>query len=144
MGRTAIVTGASRGIGYAVALALAEEGFDIGAVALPDAERMAELGSRVTALGRRFAPYALDLGNVPGHGPVLEAVSRDLGTVECLVNNAGVSVRRRGDLLRRQHVRRAHLGRLAADMPARLERRIIARRAARELVPGASLSSRAG
>jgi NAD(P)-dependent dehydrogenase (short-subunit alcohol dehydrogenase family) len=99
MGRTAIVTGASRGIGFAVALALAEEGFDIAAVALPDLERMAELAGKVTALGRRFASYALDLGNVRDHGPVLEAIARDLGAVDCLVNNAGVSVRQRGDLL---------------------------------------------
>jgi NAD(P)-dependent dehydrogenase (short-subunit alcohol dehydrogenase family) len=99
MGRTAIVTGASRGIGYAVALALAEEGFDIAAVALPDLERMAELGGEVTARGRRFASYALDLGREPDHGSVIEAISRDLGAVECLVNNAGVSVQRRGDLL---------------------------------------------
>ncbi len=45
MGRTAVITGASRGIGYAVALALAEGGFDIAAVALPDVERMAELAA---------------------------------------------------------------------------------------------------
>ena len=103
MGRTAIVTGASRGIGYAIALALAEEGFDIAAVALPDAERMAELAGEVTARGRRFASYALDIGSVPDHEPVLEAISRDLGAVDCLVNNAGVSVRRRGDLLEVSH-----------------------------------------
>jgi NAD(P)-dependent dehydrogenase (short-subunit alcohol dehydrogenase family) len=99
MARTAIVTGASRGIGHAIALALADEGFDIAAVALPDAERMAELGERVAALGRRFASYAVDLGGLDGHGPVLEAISRELGPVDCLVNNAGVSVLRRGDLL---------------------------------------------
>ena len=103
MGRTAIVTGASRGIGHAVAVALAEEGFDIAAVALPDADRMAELGGQVAALGRRFASYALDLGNVSDHGPVLEAIARDLGAVDCLVNDAGVSVRRRGDLLEVSH-----------------------------------------
>jgi NAD(P)-dependent dehydrogenase (short-subunit alcohol dehydrogenase family) len=99
MGRTAIVTGASRGIGRAIALALADEGFDIAAVALPDVERMAELAGRVTAVGLRFASYALDLGNLADHAPVLEAISRDLGAVDCLVNNAGVSVRQRGDLL---------------------------------------------
>ena len=103
MARTAIVTGASRGIGHAVALALAEEEFDIAAVALPDAERMADLGGKVAALGRRFASYALDLGNVAGHGTVLEAIARDLGAVDCLVNDAGVSVRRRGDLLEVSH-----------------------------------------
>jgi NAD(P)-dependent dehydrogenase (short-subunit alcohol dehydrogenase family) len=99
MGRTAIVTGASRGIGHAVAVALAEEGFDVAAVALPDAERMANLGARVGALGRRFASYALDVANLDDHAPVLEAIARDLGPVDCLVNNAGVSVRQRGDLL---------------------------------------------
>jgi NAD(P)-dependent dehydrogenase (short-subunit alcohol dehydrogenase family) len=99
MGRTAIVTGASRGIGHAIALALAEEGFDIAAVALPDVEPMADLGGKVTALGRRFASYAVDLANLTDHGPVLEAIGRELGAVDCLVNNAGVSVRQRGDLL---------------------------------------------
>jgi NAD(P)-dependent dehydrogenase (short-subunit alcohol dehydrogenase family) len=99
MGRTAIVTGASRGIGRAVAVALAEEGFDVAAVALPDADRMAELGGQVAGRGRRFASYALDIGSLDDHGPVLEAIARDLGAVDCLVNNAGVSVRQRGDLL---------------------------------------------
>ncbi len=99
MGRTAIVTGASRGIGRAVALALAEEGFDVAAVALPDAERMADLGRGVAARGRRFASYALDLGDLSGHAGVLDAIARDMGAVDCLVNNAGVSVAKRGDLL---------------------------------------------
>lgn len=99
MGRTAIVTGASRGIGRAVALALAEEGFDVAAVALPDAGRMAELGREVAARGRRFASYALDLGDLSAHAGVLQAIARDLGAVDCLVNNAGVSVAKRGDLL---------------------------------------------
>jgi NAD(P)-dependent dehydrogenase (short-subunit alcohol dehydrogenase family) len=99
MTRTAIVTGASRGIGRAVALALADEGFDIAAVALPDAENMRDLGQAVAASGRRFVSYGLDLADLDGHAAVLEAVTRDLGEVHCLVNNAGVSVARRGDLL---------------------------------------------
>jgi NAD(P)-dependent dehydrogenase (short-subunit alcohol dehydrogenase family) len=99
MTRTAIVTGASRGIGHATVLALADEGFDIVAVALPDAERMAELAALVTAAGRRFTSYAMDIADLRQHEPVLESILRECGGVDCLVNNAGTSVRHRGDLL---------------------------------------------
>ncbi|MDQ2079618.1 3-ketoacyl-ACP reductase [Xanthobacteraceae bacterium Astr-EGSB] len=99
MARTAIVTGASRGIGRAVALALAQEGFDIAAVALPDPQPMVALGGEVTALGRRFEAYELDIGELAAHGGVLERILAAFGSVECLVNNAGVSVKARGDLL---------------------------------------------
>lgn len=99
MSKTALVTGASRGIGAATAMALAEEGFDIAAVALPDAERMAALEGLVTAAGCRFVPYALDLARLDAHGPLIEQIVREFGGIDCLVNNAGVSVARRGDLL---------------------------------------------
>jgi NAD(P)-dependent dehydrogenase (short-subunit alcohol dehydrogenase family) len=99
MTRTALVTGASRGIGRAIAMALAEDGFDIAAVSLPDADRMAELGEEVEAAGRRFAAYALDIGDLPAHASVIDAIARAFGDVDCLVNNAGVSVAKRGDLL---------------------------------------------
>jgi NAD(P)-dependent dehydrogenase (short-subunit alcohol dehydrogenase family) len=82
---TAIITGASRGIGYACAVALAEEGFDIAAVALPDAERMQHLQQAVVACGRRFLACEMDLA--------------EFGRIDCLVNDAGVSVLKRGDLL---------------------------------------------
>jgi NAD(P)-dependent dehydrogenase (short-subunit alcohol dehydrogenase family) len=99
MNRTALVTGASRGIGRAIALALAEEGFDIAAVALPDAERMAALGEQVAAAGRRFASHALDIAHLDAHPAVLDRICAEFGDIDCLVNNAGVSVVRRGDLL---------------------------------------------
>jgi NAD(P)-dependent dehydrogenase (short-subunit alcohol dehydrogenase family) len=99
MAKTAIVTGASRGIGRGIALGLAQEGFDIAAVALPDPQRMSELAGEVTALGRRFEGYDLDLADLAAQRDVLERVFAAFGSVECLVNDAGVSVKSRGDLL---------------------------------------------
>jgi NAD(P)-dependent dehydrogenase (short-subunit alcohol dehydrogenase family) len=99
MSRTCLITGASRGIGFATAVALAEEGFDIAALALPDPERMDELRQKVGALGRRFSSYELDLGQIEAHAAVIARVLDDFGAIDCLVNNAGVSVLSRGDLL---------------------------------------------
>ena len=99
MKKTCLITGASRGIGFATALALAEEGFDIAAVALPDPERMDELRQKISALGRRFSAYELDLGKIDAHADVIGQVIVDFGAIDCLVNNAGVSVLSRGDLL---------------------------------------------
>ncbi len=98
MGKTAVVTGAARGIGFATALALAEEGFDIAAIDLSDVAR-GDLRQKVTALGRRFAAYELDLAKVERHAGVVGNIIDDFGSIACLVNNAGVSVLRRGDLL---------------------------------------------
>jgi NAD(P)-dependent dehydrogenase (short-subunit alcohol dehydrogenase family) len=99
MTRTAIVTGASRGIGRATALALAAEGFDIAAIALNDAERLQTLAAEVGSLGRSCAAFDLDIGDIDAHADVLAAITKRFGTIDCLVNNAGVSVLSRGDLL---------------------------------------------
>lgn len=97
--KTAIVTGASRGIGRATALALAAEGFDIAAVAWRDTEQLEALAADIARLGRRCQTFDRDIGDCAGHGPLLDEVAHTLGDVHCLVNNAGVSVLERGDLL---------------------------------------------
>lgn len=97
--RIALVTGASRGIGRATALALAEEGFDIAGVAFRDPDGLAALASAVAAAGRRCRTYDQDIGQIDHHAPLLDAIAEGLGEPDCLVNNAGVSVLQRGDLL---------------------------------------------
>lgn len=97
--RTALVTGASRGIGRATALALAAEGFDIAALALGDADRLASLAQEVQALGRRCTVHDANIADLDAHAPLVQAVVQAHGGIDCLVNNAGVSVLSRGDLL---------------------------------------------
>ncbi len=104
MARTAIVTGAAGGIGFATAVALAEEGFDIAAVDLPGKLADGALREAVAAAGagkaeRRFVAYELDLARIEAHAGVVASIVADFGGIDCLVNNAGVSVLRRGDLL---------------------------------------------
>lgn len=95
----ALVTGARRGIGRAIALRLAASGFD---VAVNDVEADAEgraVVAEIEAAGRRAMLVPLDIARIQEHGAMLDAIEAGLGPVDCLVNNAGVSVLSRGDLL---------------------------------------------
>jgi 3-oxoacyl-[acyl-carrier protein] reductase len=96
MAGVAVVTGAGRGIGRAIALALAARGFDVALAGL-EAEPP-DLGP-FDAAGRRARYYPFDLAALDGHGPLLDRVERELGPIDCLVNNAGVTSLVRGDLL---------------------------------------------
>jgi NAD(P)-dependent dehydrogenase (short-subunit alcohol dehydrogenase family) len=95
----AIVTGARRGIGRAIAVLFARNGFDL---ALADVEADTELQSAAAdcrAAGAQAEAFRLDLAVIAGHDAFLDAVETALGPTDCLVNNAGVSVLSRGDLL---------------------------------------------
>lgn len=85
-GRVAVVTGASSGIGQAIAIALALAGADIAIVGRSASE---ETGGRVQAAGRRFLPVAADLRSSALCEGVMEDVCDGLGGVDILVNNAG-------------------------------------------------------
>lgn len=95
----ALVTGAQRGIGRAIALRLAGAGFDLALADIRLSDDLKAVAAQVTALGVRAAPFAFDLADVNGHATLLDAAEAALGPLDCLVNNAGVSVRVRGDLL---------------------------------------------
>jgi NAD(P)-dependent dehydrogenase (short-subunit alcohol dehydrogenase family) len=91
-GRGALVTGASRGIGRAIALDLAAAGCDVVGAARSE-ESLAELGREVEALGRAFLPLPLDLEDVPSIAPAVARAWEWRGGLHVLVNAAGVIVR---------------------------------------------------
>jgi NAD(P)-dependent dehydrogenase (short-subunit alcohol dehydrogenase family) len=95
----ALVTGAQRGIGRAIALRLAGAGFDLALADVRLSDDLKAVAGQVTALGVRAATFAFDLADVNGHTTLLDAAEAALGPLDCLVNNAGVSVLVRGDLL---------------------------------------------
>ncbi|MEQ9812112.1 MAG: 3-ketoacyl-ACP reductase [Azospirillaceae bacterium] len=95
----ALVTGAGRGIGLAIAEALAGAGFDI---AIADIAPEAALGPAVECVAGRGAaalPLSSDLADLADHTRVVEAVYDRFGRFDCLVNNAGIASPVRGDLL---------------------------------------------
>jgi len=99
MGKTAIVTGASKGIGRATAIGLAEDGFDIIAIAWRDNAGLDAIKSDIAALGRRCMTFDYNIADTASVDRFLDVVAAEFGDIHCLVNNAGVSVLQRGDLL---------------------------------------------
>lgn len=94
----ALVTGARRGIGCGIALALAGAGFDVVVNDLPGdtpAETLAGIGEA----GQRAAWVAGDIGDLHAQEDLAARAWDAFGRIDCLVNNAGVSVMNRGDLL---------------------------------------------
>lgn len=89
-GKTAIVTGARRGIGRAMAVALAEAGADIVGVS-KSLEPASEVEREVTALGRRFYRYTCDFSK---RAEVCALLKKDLPPIDILVNNAGTILRK--------------------------------------------------
>ncbi|HEV7320813.1 MAG TPA: 3-ketoacyl-ACP reductase [Ensifer sp.] len=95
----ALVTGSSRGIGLAAAEALAREGFAVAVNGLPDDAELPSALERIAAHGAPVMAAAFDVSTIAGHDGGLEAIEAELGPITTLVNNAGVGVLRRGDML---------------------------------------------
>jgi NAD(P)-dependent dehydrogenase (short-subunit alcohol dehydrogenase family) len=86
--RTALVTGASTGIGRAIALALGRAGFDLGVTDL-DTRWLAELVADPQLNGRKIVPIALELRSEDSIGRAIEQAAQAFGAIDLLVNNAG-------------------------------------------------------
>ena len=93
-GKTALVTGARRGIGKALAIGLAEAGADIVATSASMEAEGGELGQAVQALGREFRAYACDLGDRADVYALIEKVKRECLPIDILVNNGGAILRK--------------------------------------------------
>ena len=90
-GKLALVTGGSRGIGAAVALALAEAGADVVVNFRTRAEDAKKVCAEVQKLGRRTLAIQADVSQSDQVGKMVAQIERELGAVKILVNNAGMA-----------------------------------------------------
>ena len=92
-GRTALVTGGSRGIGRAIAIALAEAGADVAVNYRRDEEAANETVEAIRKLGRKARAYAASVENFEEDQKMVADVLKDFGSIGILVNNAGIASR---------------------------------------------------
>lgn len=90
-GKTAVVTGAARGIGRGIALKFAEGGANVALFNRSDSEAARATVDEIRALGVRCEAYLCDVSDAASVNAAAEAAIRDFGRVDILVNNAGVT-----------------------------------------------------
>ena len=90
-GKTALVTGGSRGIGRAIALKLASQGADIAVIYAAGAEKAQQICDEITAMGRHAAAFQCDVADFAQVKQTVAAVKAEFGGVDILVNNAGIT-----------------------------------------------------
>ncbi len=99
MRQGALVTGSARGIGLATAEALADEGFAIALNGPADDDELRAAYAKIKERGVPVVSAPFDVSDLSQHAAQLEAIEKALGPLTTLVNNAGVGVLKRGDLL---------------------------------------------
>jgi NAD(P)-dependent dehydrogenase (short-subunit alcohol dehydrogenase family) len=90
-GKISLVTGAGRGLGRAIALALARAGSDAALVSRSK-DQLDEVASEIHQLGRRAAVFPADLSQTRHLPALTEQIARELGGIDILVNNAGMNI----------------------------------------------------
>ena len=93
------ITGARRGIGSGIALGFADAGYDVVINDLAEDDAVASTLAALRARGVRAAFVAGDISDLCALPQLAERAVSSFGGLECLVNNAGISVRKRGDIL---------------------------------------------
>ena len=90
-GKVALVTGAARGIGKAIALKFAAEGADVAFTDLVINEAAEETIAEISAFGHKVKGYASNAANFDETHAVVEEILKDFGRIDILVNNAGIT-----------------------------------------------------
>lgn len=91
-GKTAVITGGARGIGKAIVLAFAREGANIAFTDLKLDEQTAELEKQIQQHGVKGKAYASDASKFTETENVVNQIIEDFGTIDVLVNNAGITM----------------------------------------------------
>ncbi len=89
-GQVALVTGAARGLGRAISLALAHAGADV-ALGLRDANSDAGLAAEIRKMGSKVLPLQMDMRKMDQISSAVEETARQFGRIDILVNNAGIA-----------------------------------------------------
>lgn len=90
-GKTALITGASRGIGKGIAMKFAEQGANVAFTFLSSVEKAKALEAELAAHGIKAKGYQSDAANFKAADELVNSVVADFGTVDILVNNAGIT-----------------------------------------------------
>ena len=89
-GKTAVITGGNRGLGFGIAAAMAQSGADI-AILCRDTKKAAEAVADLQQYGGKYQSFSCDVTSLPSVRSAVEAVCEAFGGIDILVNNAGVS-----------------------------------------------------
>jgi NAD(P)-dependent dehydrogenase (short-subunit alcohol dehydrogenase family) len=93
-----LVTGARRGIGKAIALALAAADYDVAVADVVGGDELNDVAKQISDMGYKSAAIVADIGDISTHERMLDEAEAALGPLTTLINNAGVGVASRGDL----------------------------------------------
>ncbi|HAN19815.1 MAG: 3-oxoacyl-[acyl-carrier-protein] reductase [Bacteroidetes bacterium GWC2_33_15] len=90
-GKTALVTGAARGIGKSIAIKLAEQGANIAFTDLQYNDAAKEVENQLRSMGVKAKAYASDASKFEETQTLVDAIQKEFGTIDILVNNAGIT-----------------------------------------------------